>query len=111
MSENNRMGNEMCYDQAGITETLSRVTEDGLFIDDPSYHWIYGLIVMNNPFGWNTANTSGNALPIGMFATGTQDRLELFSDGTFIVEKLGNEAIRYVGGDVYLNGALQDGSN
>ena len=111
MSENNRMGNEMCYDQAGITETLSRVTEDGLFIDDPSYHWIYGLIVMNNPFGWNTANTSGNALPIGMFATGTQDRLELFSDGTFIVEKLGNEAIRYVDGEVYLNGELKNGSN
>ena len=110
MSEDNRMG-EGCYDQAGITETLSRVTEDGMFIDDPSYHWIYGLIVMNNPFGWNTANTSGNTLPVEMFATGTQNRLELFSDGTFVVEKLGNVAIRYVNGEVYLNGALKNGSN
>lgn len=101
------MGGDNVFDQAGITETLSRVNSSGLFVDDPNCRWSYGRIVMATPFGWNEADTRGESLPYKMFATDVQGILELQADGTFGVEKLSNTVIRYASGEVFLNGVRQ----
>lgn len=97
----------LSFDQAGVTETLPRVNTSGLFVDDPDCGWSYGRIVMSTPFGWNAKGTRGEALPCGMFALDVQAVLELQADGTFRVEKLNNEVIRRVDGEVILNGVKQ----
>ena len=102
-----RMGGGRAFDQAGVTETLPRVNSSGLFVDDPDCGWSYGRIVMSTPFGWNAKGTRGEALPCGMFALDVQAVLELQADGTFRVEKLNNEVIRRVDGEVILNGVKQ----
>ena len=99
-----RMGSGSVFDQAGITETLPRVNSSGLFVDDPNCGWSYGRIVMATPFGWNELGTQGAVVPSGMFARDVRATLELQPDGTFRVEKLGNEVVRLVDGSVYLNG-------
>ena len=101
------MGGESVFDQAGVTETLSRVNSSGLFVDDPDCGWSDGRIVMATPFGWNETNTQGEDLPFKMFATDVRAVLELQADGTFGVEKLDNKVIRHVGGEVFLNGVRQ----
>ena len=102
-----RMGGAGVFDQAGITETLPRVNSSGLFVDDPNCGWAYGRIVMATPFGWSAKGTRGEALPCGMFALDVQAVLDLQADGAFRVEKLNNEVIRRVNGDVILNGVRQ----
>ncbi len=102
--ETNRMGKEDVFDQAGITETLSRVNSSGLFVDDPACGWSDGRIVMATPFGWNVKGTEGETLSYKMFAKDVYATLELQSNGTFRVEKLANEVIRHVDGSVFLNG-------
>ena len=105
--EANRMGGDNVFDQAGIEKTLSRVNSSGLFVDDPNCRWSYGRIVMATPFGWNEADTRGEALPYKMFATDVRGVLELQANGTFGVEKLNNTVIRYASGEVFLNGVRQ----
>ena len=100
----NRMGTERVYDQAGVTETLSRVNSSGLFVDDPTCGWADGRIIMATPFGWNVRGTEGESLPYKIFAEDVYATLELQSNGTFRVEKLANEVIRHVDGSVFLNG-------
>lgn len=95
------------YKQAGILKTLSRVNSSGLFVDDPSCGWSDGRIVMATPFGWNETGTRGEPLPYKMFATEVRATLDLQSNGTFRVEKLGNTIIRQVGGEVILNGVRE----
>jgi len=103
----NKMGDVDVYDQAGITETLSRVNSSGMFVDDPSCFWSDGSIDMPNPFGWNESTTTGEASPYDTFAEDTVDRIEIRFDGRCRVWKLDNEVIRYTTGNVYLNGAFQ----
>ena len=102
--DTNRMGTDRVYDQAGVTETLSRVNSSGLFVDDPTCGWADGRIIMATPFGWNVRGTEGESLPYKIFAEDVYATLELQSNGTFRVEKLANEVIRHVDGSVFLNG-------
>lgn len=98
---------EYVYDQAGLTNVLSRVNSSGMFVDDPNCLWSDGSITMPNPFGWNEDSTSGETPPYDTFAESTIDIVELRFDGRCRIWKLGNEVIRYPSGSVYLNGEFQ----
>ena len=102
----NKMGNEFVYDQAGVTETLSRMNSSGLFVDDPNCGWQHGTIDMPNPFGWNIKDTTSGQ-PVGRFAENTRDFIELEDYGKCSVQKLQNEVYRLTNGCVYLNGVLK----
>ena len=102
----NKMGDLFVYDQAGVTETLSRMNSSGLFVDDPTCGWQHGTINMPNPFGWNVGGTTSGQ-PVGRFAEGTHDFIELQDYGKCSVQKLQNEVYRLTNGCVYLNGVLQ----
>ena len=104
VEEENHLGGEGAHDFAGMTRTLSRVTDSGLFVDDPSCRWADGVISFGTPFGWNKRGTTGNAAPCSRFAEDVRAEFVLLEDGTFTVRKLGNEATRYVDGRVFLNG-------
>ena len=100
------MGDLLVYDQAGVTETLSRMNSYGLFVDNPTCGWQHGTIDMPNPFGWNITGTRSGP-PVGRFAEGTHDVIELEEYGKCSVQKLQNEVYRLTNGCVYLNGILQ----
>ena len=107
VTEGNKMGGQNVYDQAGLTNVLSRVNSFGMFVDDPNCLWSDGSIIMPNPFGWNKDSTSGETPPHDTFAESTIDIVEIRFDGRCRIWKLGNEVIRYPSGAVYLNGGFQ----
>ena len=106
VTEGNKMGEPKVYDQAGVTETLSRMNSSGLFVDDPNCGWQHGTIDMPNPFGWNVKDTTSGQ-PVGRFAENTRDFIELEDYGKCSVQKLQNEVYRLTNGCVYLNGVLK----
>ena len=106
VTEGNKMGEPEVYDQAGVTETLSRMNSSGLFVDDPNCGWQHGTIDMPNPFGWNVKDTTSGQ-PVGRFAENTHDFIELEDYGKCSVQKLQNEVYRLTNGCVYLNGVLK----
>ena len=103
----NRMGGGNVYDQAGLTNSLSRVNSAGMFVDDPDCLWTDGTLTLDNPFGWNIKGTRGTTHPYDTFAEDVRDVIELRFDGRCRVWKLNNEVIRYVDGHVYLNGEFK----
>ena len=106
VTEGNKMGEPDVYDQAGVTETLSRMNSSGLFVDDTNCGWQHGTINIPNPFGWNVKDTTSGQ-PVGRFAENTCDFIELEDYGKCSVQKLQNEVYRLTNGCVYLNGVLQ----
>ena len=104
VTEDNKMGDPLSYDLAGIVDTLPRVNAYGLLVDDPACIWADGHIEMENPFGWHATGASGEADPYGTFAEDVRDRIELQQNGRCRILKLGNEVIRFVDGSVFLNG-------
>lgn len=101
------MGGGNVYDQAGLTNSLSRVNSAGMFVDDPDCLWTDGTLTLDNPFGWNIKGTRGTTHPYDTFAEDVRDVIELRFDGRCRVWKLNNEVIRYVDGHVYLNGEFK----
>ena len=97
-------GNCFADDEPRIEGELYRVTDDGIFTDDPRYGWSYGELNWSCPFGWNEYNTNGETTEHGRFATGELQEMVIFSTGKTGVRKLRNTVTRDIDGKVYLNG-------
>ena len=102
----NRVGGEDVVDTVSLPDELPRVTATGEFTSDISCRWSTGFIEWEIPCGWNIA--SGNSSPYREFAAETRHRLELDSEGTVVLRKLGNEVSRAIDGKIFLNGIRVD---
>ena len=100
---NVRSGNLWGEDKACISNALSRITEDGILVDDENYSWIDGELVWHVPFGWNESDTTEKVPEFARFAEDTRQIIVIFSSGLTGVEKFGNRVIRYIDGRIYLN--------
>ena len=96
--------NRFGVDRPRLESELYRVTDDGIFIDDPNYGWYDGTLNWANPFGWNESSTTGTATEHKQFATSEQQEMVIFSTGRTGVRKLLNMVTRDIDGKVYLNG-------
>ena len=80
---------------------------DGLLTTNTAYGWLNGSMTWDNPFGWTYRNPPSNAVPVGVFATTQPDAKSVFTittNGDFSVSKLGNTALRTIGGNCFWNG-------
>jgi hypothetical protein len=96
--------NKFGHDFACISNSLSRVTEDGIFIDDERYGWLDGELCWHVPFGWNEYYVDDLMSEFARFAEDTRQTMLISADGKCEVRKFGNSAIRYIDGRIYLNG-------
>lgn len=78
------------YDTAAYTDTIPWLTERGRVTADATYAWAEGYVYIDNPFGWNSKEASGDDPPYKTFATDVQDEILLEPDGLVGVRKLFN---------------------
>ena len=97
--------NKIGVDYPRLEGELLRVMDNGLFVDDPKFGWLYGELNWDNPFGWNERGTVGHTPEYARFAVDEKQNMVIFETGRTGVQKMKNVVIRDVNGDVYLNGA------
>ena len=99
-------GNLFGIDRPAITGELSRITDDGLLVDDDSYGWKDGELVWPIPLGWNDKGTTRGMKEYKRFDTDVTHVTEIFENGRSGVRKLGNQVYRDIDGTVNLNGRI-----
>ena len=96
--------NKIGIDYPRLESELYRMTDDGLFVDDPRYGWRYGELNWDNPFGWNEQGTAKGTPAHKRFAVDEKQKMVIFETGRTGVWKLRNVVTRDIDGTVYLNG-------
>ena len=96
--------NKIGIDYPRLESELYRMTDDGIFVDDPRYGWRYGELNWDNPFGWNEQGTAKGTPEHKRFAVDEKQKMVIFETGRTGVWKLRNVVTRDIDGAVYLNG-------
>ena len=96
--------NKIGIDYPRLESELYRMTDDGIFVDDPRYGWRYGELNWDNPFGWNEQGTAKGTPEHKRFAVDEKQKMVIFETGRTGVWKLRNVVTRDIDGTVYLNG-------
>ena len=108
----NGAGNWLCVDVlnkcgrdvAAWTNSLYRVNDAGLFVDDENCSWRNGHIEWEVPYGWHTNDVVDCFSPLKKFAEDVRQRFLITSNGTVTIEKFGNSVMRMTNDWQYLNG-------
>lgn len=101
VGDNNYLGK----DNAAMTNSLPRMTPDGVLTNDVQFSWRYGSIVWQVPIGWGEEEDDPNfGELVDSLATGETQEMVIFSDGKFGVRKFRHMVTREVDGTVYLDG-------
>ena len=96
--------NKIGIDYPRLESELYRMTDDGIFVDDPRYGWRYGELNWDNPFGWNEQGTAKGTPEHKRFAVDEKQKMVIFETGRTGIWKLRNVVTRDIDGAVYLNG-------
>ena len=108
----NGAGNWLCVDVlnksgidvAALTNSLFRVNDAGLLVDDEKYSWRNGHIEWEIPYGWHTNDLVDCFSPFKIFAEDVRQRFTITSNGTVTIEKFNNSVMRMTNDWQYLNG-------
>ena len=108
----NGAGNWLCVDVrnksgidvAALTNSLFRVNDAGLLVDDEKYSWRNGHIEWEVPYGWHTNDLVDCFSPFKKFAEDVKQRFTITSNGTVMIEKFNNSVMRMTNDWQYLNG-------
>ena len=101
VGDNNYLGK----DNAAMTNSLPRMTPDGVLTNDVQFGWRYGSIVWQVPIGWGEEEEDPNfGELLDCLTTGETQEMVIFSDGKFGVRKFRHMVTREVDGTVNLDG-------
>ncbi|MBO7683317.1 MAG: hypothetical protein J6T51_01150 [Kiritimatiellae bacterium] len=101
VGDNNYLGK----DNAAMTNSLPRMTPDGVLTNDVQFSWRYGSIVWQVPIGWGEGDDDPNfGELLDCLMTGETQEMVIFSDGKFGVRKFRHMVTREVDGTVHLDG-------
>ena len=84
-------GNELdCVDIAAYKDKIPWLTPNGTVTTNAAYAWTDGEVYIDNPFGWNVAETKGDTLPYKEFGHDIRDTIRIDGQGRVGVFKLDN---------------------
>ena len=103
VGDNNYLGK----DNAAMTNSLPRMTPDGVLTNDAQFSWRYGSIVWQVPIGWGEEEFDPNSGElIDRLTTCETQEMVIFADGKFGVRKFRHRVTREIDGRVHLDGML-----